>query len=205
MVQIRNLFCNASLIKTALIILVFGLQLPTLKLSAQDEKKATINLIFNQSDSTRTCKAVVTCDNVPVKEKEIHFYVKRMYSLLPIGKAIETDENGEASADFPIDLPGDKNGNYIVVVKIEDDDTYGNSEVQSEIKWGIHPKEEDKWNNRSLSASRHKAPMYLIIASNLIITLIWGTILYVVFQVFRIKKEGNVKAQKIINHKNKIV
>jgi hypothetical protein len=163
------------------------------KLFAEDEKTATIKLSFSQHDSVRTCKATVTSENTPVKEIEVHFYVQRSYSLLPIGKAIATDENGEASADFPTDLPGDKNGNYVAVVKIEDDDTYGNVETQQEIKWGVQPEvQKDKWNSRSLSASREKAPMYLIVASNLIIAVIWGTILYVIFQIFRIKKEGRV-------------
>jgi hypothetical protein len=46
---------------------------------------------------------------------------------------------------------------------------------------------------RSLSASRDKAPAYLIIASNTIIAIIWGTLIYIIFQIYRIKKEGRVK------------
>jgi hypothetical protein len=175
--------------KLTLFIMLFSLQLPAIRLIAQGEKQAIIRLIFTRNDSARICKAVVTSDDVPVKGTEIHFYVKRLFSLLPIGKAIETDENGEAVTNFPMDLPGDKNGNFIAIAKIEDDNTYANVETQAEVKWGILPNiEKDSWGNRSLSASREKAPMYLIIASNVIIAVIWGTILYVILQVFRIKK-----------------
>ena len=191
--SIKYFMRNSSRVKLCLISALVSLQFSSTKLFAEDEKKAVIKLSFSQHDSVRTCKATVTSENAPVKEIEVHFYVQRSYSLLPIGKAIETDENGEASADFPTDLPGDKNGNYVAVAKIEDDDTYGNVETQGEVKWGVLPEsEKDKWNNRSLSASREKAPMYLIIASNLIIAVIWGTIIFIIFQIFRIKKEGNL-------------
>jgi hypothetical protein len=184
---------HLNLVNVSIILAVLNFLISPGKLFAEDEKKATIKLSFSQHDSVKTCKATVTSENTPVKEIEVHFYVQRSYSLLPIGKAIATDENGEASADFPTDIPGDKNGNYVAVVKIEDDDTYGNVETQQEIKWGVQPDmQKDKWNSRSLSASREKAPMYLIIASNLIIAVIWGTILYVIFQIFRIKKESRV-------------
>ncbi|HLG34104.1 MAG TPA: hypothetical protein VI757_04430 [Bacteroidia bacterium] len=173
--------------------LIFVLLLPLAKVLAQDEKEAVITLSFTQTDTTKTCMATVTSDTSTVKEKEVHFYVQRMFGLLPIGKAEETDENGMVSVDFPMDLPGDKNGNIIVIAKIEDDDTYGNVETKKEIKWGIiHAGEKDRWDERSLSASREKAPLYLLLVSNLIIVVIWGTIFYVIYQIFRIKKVSNL-------------
>jgi hypothetical protein len=174
-------------------VLFFCLQITVVRLNAADEKKATIKLSFIQKDSAKICKAIVTSDGLPVKGTELHFYVKRLYNPLPVGKAIATDENGEASANFPIDLPGDANGNFTVIAKIEDDDTYGTVETRSEVKWGALPNsEKDSWSNRSLSASRDKAPMYLIIVSNLIIAVIWGTIFYIIFQIFRIRKESKL-------------
>lgn len=182
-----------TLFKFSLLFLISSLQLPSTRIFAQNEKQANIKLVFDVQDSIRTCKAIVTSDQVPVKGTEVHFYVKRWYNLLPVGKAMETDDNGEAVATFPNDLPGDKNGNIVAVVKIEDDDVYGTVETQAEINWGILPsKESDHWNERSLSASREKAPMYLIIVSNLIIAVIWATLFYIIFQVYRIKKESRI-------------
>lgn len=177
--------------------IIIGLVICSINLHAQDEKEATIKISFDQNDTMRFCKALVTSDNKPVKEIEVHFYVQRMYSLLPIGKAVETDSEGVAVSNFPLDLPGDKNGNIIAIAKIEDDDNYGNVEAQSEIKWGILPTNEmDSWNKRSLSASREKAPMLLILVSNLIIAVIWGTIFYVIYQVYRIRKESKMLKTK---------
>ena len=173
--------------------LVFSLQFTVIRLNAQNKKTASIKLFFLEKDSIRICKAFVTSDNLPVKGKEVHFYVKRSFFPLPIEDAIKTDENGEAVANFPMDLPGDKYGNIVAIVKIEDDDTYGTVETQQEIKWGVPlTSVKDSWSNRSLSASREKAPMYLIVVSNSIIVVIWGTICYVILQLFRIKKESNL-------------
>lgn len=175
-------YCVHALATALLLIAYSGI-------SAQ-EKTATITLAFNSTDSTKTCVAHVTSDSGAVAGTEIHLYVQRMYSLLAVGKVIATDENGDAAIDFPVDLPGDQNKNITVIAKIEGDDNYGNAETTATVKWGAEPKEKDLWNKRSLSASREKAPMLLVVASNLIIIVIWGTILYLITQLFRIKKSG---------------
>ena len=173
------------------VIILLLLQMGTLHAFAQETKTATLTLSFSNADSTHTCTAKLMADSIPVKEVEIHFYVKGMYTLLPVGKVIATDENGEAVIDFPMDLPGDKNNILNVIAKVEKDATYGDIEMQSAVKWGVVAKNETyNFSNRSLSASRERAPMFLVIASTLIITIIWGTIFYVVFQLFKIKKSA---------------
>ncbi|MCX6292267.1 MAG: hypothetical protein NT126_10955 [Bacteroidetes bacterium] len=184
---------TTGLFPGSVISLFIILQLIAFGLKAQGEKKADIRLNFELKDSMNICKAMVTSEGKPVKEVDIHFYVKRLFSLLPIGKAVKTDDNGESNTIFPLDLPGDKNGNILVIAKIEEDENYGNAEAQAEIKWGtLSNPENDHWANRSLSASREKAPTYLIVASNLIIMVIWGTIFFVFLQVFRIRKESSL-------------
>lgn len=182
----------------SIFILLFILSPWTIFISvAQDEAEAKINLRFEIIDEGNTCTATVTANDIPVKDVDVHFYVQRMYSLLPIGKYVTTDENGQAAISFPNDIPGDKNGNIIVVSKIEDDDTYGDVEFKSEVKWGVLLKaEEHEWNKRSLSAARDKAPMILIIVSNAIIALIWGTIVYVMYQIVRIRKASKMLQTK---------
>jgi hypothetical protein len=79
----------------------------------------------------------------------------------------------------------------VVIAKIEHDDNYADTETQSEVKWGVQPKHElSSWASRSLSASREKAPMFLVVVSIAIIIGIWGTILYLIFQLVGIKRSG---------------
>lgn len=167
------------------------LQLTALNMYAQEQKQATIRLSFLQTDTTKTCRATVFTDSLPVKGTEVHLYVKRMYGLLPIGKVVATDDSGVAEISFPMNLPGDTNNMIVLIAKIEKDETYGNAETQAMVKWGaVSTNESFNWSNRSLSASREKAPMFLVIVSVAIILGIWGTILYLVFQLFRIRQSG---------------
>ena len=187
-----------SQLNVASFILFLAMQLVAYNLFAQAEKEATIKLDFIKTDSLYTCQATVTSDGMPVAGPEVHLYVKRMYSLLVIGKPTATDSTGIASFDFPNDLPGDKNGVLTVIAKIEKDEKYGSVETSSDIKWGAALKNDIfPWSDRSLSASRERAPMFLVVASILIILVIWGTICYVIFQLFRIKR--TVKQLKSIS------
>lgn len=191
--RLSNRLFKSSFLPVVLLVLF---QLQVINAIAQDSEQedpvaeALIKLSFSQTDSTKTCTALVMADTVPLSEKDVMFYVQRSFSLLPIGRGAETtDENGEAVMEFPLDLPGDENGMLVVIAKIEDDDTYGTVETSSKIKWGVMPETENsEWAHRSLSASRDKAPMYLIIVSNSIIAIIWGTIFYIILQLIKIKK-----------------
>ena len=169
------------------------MQLSVHSVFAQEPKTATIKLKFEQTDSTKTCTATVTSDTALVRGTEVQLYVKTMYALLAVGKKVATDDNGVAVISFPTDLPGDQHSMLTVIAKIEKGDVYGAAEAQETVKWGAKPKYESVlWGNRSLSASREKAPMFLVIASTLIIIVIWGTIFYIIYQIFRIKKAGKL-------------
>ncbi len=182
-------------------ILFILIQIIAQNLFAQTGKTATIKLDFIKADSLGTCQATVISDGKPVVGPEIHLYVKRMYSLLPVGKVVATDSTGVANIDFPQDLPGDKNGMLTVIARIEKDDKYGTVETESKVNWGTKLSNESlPWNDRSLSASREKAPMFLVVASTSIILLIWGTIFYVIFQLFRVKRSA--RAQKKLKIQN---
>ncbi|MGZ8550240.1 MAG: hypothetical protein ACXWV2_06250 [Chitinophagaceae bacterium] len=175
------------------LLILFAVLSAALQVAGQEEKTVTIKMDFIRTDTSKICKATVLADSIPVEGPEVHLYVKSLYALLPVGKVVATDESGVANIDFPMDLPGDRNGLLTVIAKIEGDETYGDAETQAEIKWGVVPDNESfNWSIRSLAASREKAPMFLVIASTLIIIIIWGTIFYIGYQLFRIKKSGKM-------------
>ncbi|MEI7735793.1 MAG: hypothetical protein WCI49_10005 [Ferruginibacter sp.] len=184
-------------------ILLIALLMCVYNASAQEQRTATIKLDFIKTDSTKTCRATVLSDSsLPVKEKEVHLFVKGLFGELEVVKTVTTDENGVAEFNFPINLPSSNNGMLSLVARIVKDETFGTVETESAVKWGAELKKgEAEWGNRSLSASREKAPMFLVIASTLIICIIWGTIFYVIFQLPKIKKSGKMfaKTQPIIS------
>lgn len=182
---------RVTLFKYVLIVLLAGAQIAGSRLEAQE---ATITLSYQQTDSTKTLVAIVKSDSGLVAGPEVHLYVKRLFGLLPVGKVVAADENGEAAIEFPTDLPGDKDGMIDLIAKIEGDEKYGDAVAEGRVKWGAFPKiENDHWSSRSLSASREKAPMTLVVVSIAIIVVIWSTIFYLMYQLVRIKRAGKTK------------
>lgn len=154
---------------------------------AQD-KEAKITLTFDKTDSSNTCKALVTSEGKPVKEVTVNLFVKRLFSLLPIGDAVATDSTGVATFEVPKDIPA-KNGKLILFAKIIDNETYANTATSGEIDWGTTIiVNNSNTEERSIFGGRNKAPIYFIIVSLLAIILVWGTLVYSVLQVFKIKK-----------------
>ncbi len=160
---------------------------------------ATMKLTFSEKDSLKICKATITSGEKPLGGISVKFYAKRFFSLLPLipnGKAVSTNEEGEASVKFPKELPGDSNGSVIIIAKVDDDEHYGSLEAKDSIKWGTIisiTSQDEEWNMRSLSATGDKAPVYLLSAAGVIIIGVWGTLIFVIYSLFRIKKAGKIK------------
>ncbi len=162
---------------------------------AQD-KEAKITLTFEKVDSLNVCKAFVTSEGQPVIEVPVLLSVKRLFTKLPIGEAIATDSTGVATFEFPNDIPS-KNGKLTIFASIVEDENYMDTETSGEVNWGtVVVSDNSNVDERSFSAGRDRAPIYFITASLLIIGLIWGTLLYAVLQVFKIKRLGKVEEIK---------
>src|SRR4249920_2082864 len=183
-----------SNLKLLRIILTACLLLFIQQLFAQDSSStgsAEIAISFSEKDSVRQVIANLTDADTAVKDIDIHFYVKKSFGLLPLeGDFTTTDENGEASVDFPTDLPGDVSGNVIVIAKVEDDEKLGNVEATKTINWGIPVKAESGVAVRSLTSSGDNAPWPLTITVTSLVVVVWGIIFYILYQLILINKEG---------------
>ncbi|MEO8148912.1 MAG: hypothetical protein ABI723_14800 [Bacteroidia bacterium] len=177
---------------TFLLLLVFQ------NLYAQDETnsvKANITLSFSKADSINEIKALVThVDSSnkenPAKGIEVHFFIKKSFGLLPIeGDNTTTDENGEASVEFPKDLPGDSIGNVTVIAKVEDNDELGELETMKSVKWG-KPVIIETTHPRALWASGNNAPVSLVVIISGMVAGVWAVIVYILYQLIQIKKSG---------------
>ena len=188
---------DLSNIKLLRIILTSCLLFFIQQLFAQDSTSggsAKISLSFPEKDSVRQVTANLTNAGTAVKDIDIHFYVKKSFGLLPLeGDFTTTDENGEASVDFPTDLPGDVSGNVIVIARVEDDEKLGNVEAMKTVNWGIPVKAESGVAVRSLSSSGDNAPCPLTITVTSLVVIVWGIIFYILYQLILIKKEGKYK------------
>ena len=159
---------------------------------------AKISIEYSGKDSIKTATATLTAwkdsGYVPVAGAELKFGIKRTFSLFPFGESgAVTDKNGSVSADLPSDIPGNHGGTITIVARIDDNDTYGNVEATKDVPWAVLPRE-NEIRGRTLWSEGDNAPLLLVISSLTIITVIWGTIFYLITLLIKIKKIGKGKS-----------
>ena len=152
---------------------------------------AIISLSFSEDNDTKiiTTKAVDQ-SGMPIEDLELYYFVKRTFSLLPIGDPFNsTDENGIIEVEFPNDLPGDTEGNVVIVVKILESDLYNDQTLEVSKNWGIPTIMEDpKTEKRSLWAAAANAPISLIVIVSSMIIAVWYIIFYIIFKLYKISR-----------------
>lgn len=158
--------------------------------------ESSFNMTLEEEDSVRQVRISLMAmdaegNEAPVGETEVNLFVQRLFGLLPLSEDPETtDESGEVVVEFPADIPGDSAGNLIIVARIEDHERFGNLEFRRRINWGVPVVIDPAKRERELWSSRANAPIYLIVIVNAMLAGIWGVILYIVYQAFKIRKLG---------------
>lgn len=158
--------------------------------------KARIELSLTEEDSIRTIKAALHASTdsglVSVPETDLLLVVSRLLSDIGAGEEefYTTDENGEVSAPFIFKFPGDETGKIRIGAKIEDHELYGNLKTTQNIQWGSPLLADHSFAKRSLWATRDKTPIWLLVFPNLLIIGVWGTIIYLINIILKIRKLG---------------
>ena len=130
---------------------------------------------------------------VPAKGVELKIAVKRSIGNLPIGdeESYTTDSTGSVTAEFKRDsLLGNNKGNFILVARTEDNEKFGNLFAEKNVNWGVAPIFDNSFDQRSLWATRSKTPIWLLGLAGSIIAGVWGTIIYLILQMIKIRKMG---------------
>lgn len=148
-----------------------------------------LDLKIELVESGHKINAFVTEKNIPVKDVEVLFSVKRYFGNMPIGIS-KTDSEGKASVSFPSDLPGDKKGNAKVIVKFANTDKFGMAKIQKTVNWAKAVHVENITEMRAMWGSNAKIPLWLLFTYLGITIGVWLGIIYVIFQILKIKKAG---------------
>ena len=131
---------------------------------------------------------------VPAAGVELKLGIRRLGGSLPISEeeTYTTDSTGKVVAEFKREgLPGDEKGNIIIQAKVEDNAELGNLIGEKIISWGIKPvQEKNEFTERSLWATRDKAPIWLWMMAGIIMTIVWGTIIYLALLLLKIRRLG---------------
>lgn len=158
---------------------------------------ANVSLSFSDENNDKTIVAKATDKNGDaIEELELYFFVKRTFSLLPIGDVFnETDEEGIVEIEFPNDLPGDTEGNLIIITKIIESDLYNDLTLETTKKWGIPVEITDSQDEkRSLWAAAANAPLTLVVSVSLMIIAVWSIVWYIVFILYTISRIKPLKS-----------
>lgn len=129
----------------------------------------------------------------PVKGVDVRIAVRRMGGDLNIGDAATyaTDSTGSVFAAFKLDsLPGDANGNIVLVATVDDNGTYGTLSVERPVRWGIYRPWTSTYDRRTLFARRGRSPFWLEGLAYSIILFVWGSLVYLIQQVMLLKQLG---------------
>jgi len=160
--------------------------------------KSKIQLDTLTTDGVRsiTVQVMQLTDSVwvPAAEVEMKVGVQRLGGILSAGddETYTTDSSGIATMEFTKDsLPGDPKGNFVLVAKIQENDLFGNLIIEKTVPWGIAVKPDTGFfEQRTLWTTRFRTPIWLLIMAYSIFIGVWGTIIYLITQIVKIKKLG---------------
>lgn len=165
-------------------------------------KKAILTIDTSTADGTRMVTAELKeksgNDWVAVKDIDMTLAVKRLLGNLPVGDkdAYTSDSTGISTAEFKRDsIPGDEKGHIILVAQVVDNDTYGNLVAEKSVNWGTAGRaSKDFFAQRALWSVRAQTPLWLLFTVYTIVIGVWGTIIYLLFQILRMKRLGNINS-----------
>jgi len=165
--------------------------------------KSKIEIDTANADGARSVNVkVMKWENnewLPAPDVEMRIGIRRLGGELKIGdeETYTTDSLGQVSAEFKRDsLPADEKGNIVLIAKVEDNDNYGSLSIEKTVPWGVNYKHESNFGQRALWAARGKSPIWLMFLAYSIIISVWGTLIYLLYLMFRIWKEGVSKTGK---------
>lgn len=167
--------------------------------------KTKITIDTASDGETRTIKVNVSAlsgsEWIPAKDVEMKVGILRLGGILSAGdeETYTTDSTGIVTVELKKDsLPGDEKGNIMLVAKADDNDQYGNFIVETTVPWGVTIKPDNNFfKQRTLWSNRFRTPLWLLFMAYSIIAAVWSVIIYLIFQIIKIKKLGKEKQNLI--------
>ena len=124
----------------------------------------------------------------PIADENLTVQVQRLFKPLRIGEEFNnTDDDGSIVVPIEQGIPGiDSNLTFEVVLNESDD--YGTVKAMVTGQVGVAIVDESSYDQRTMWSPRNKTPIFLLIFPNLIIIGIWGIIVYLILNLFKLSK-----------------
>jgi len=156
-------------------------------------KDANIKAKIITKDSVNYVTAILTNAETkdPIEDQSLTVNVQRLFRPLRIGEEFnDTDEDGAIIVPVEEGIPG-VDGNLTFEIVLDDSDDFGTVIAMISGSVGIPITDESTFDQRTMWSPRNKTPVFLLIFPNLIIFGIWGFIVYLVLNLFKLSKLKN--------------
>jgi hypothetical protein len=147
--------------------------------------------IQTEDDTHVIVGKLTNANNEPIEGAEIKVQLQRLFSPLAVGKGIYfTDESGTINAPITELMPGlEGKLNYEVV--LSDSDDFGTIKEVVEANFGKPIIDQSTFDQRTMWSPPEKAPWFNLIIPNLLILGVWGYLVVITFNLYRISKHKN--------------
>ena len=152
-------------------------------------KNADINakLITKDSINYITATLVDKSSDSVMRDQSLSVQVQRLFQALQIEEFNITDENGTIIVPIEDGIPG-IDGNLTIEVILSESDDFGTVTATVIAPIGTKIVDESTFDDRKMWSPRNKTPVFLLIFPNLIIFGMWGLIIYLIMNLFKISK-----------------
>jgi len=153
-------------------------------------KNAIINAELITKDSLNYIRATLIDATIkePIVDESLTVQLQRLFMPYPLGEEFNsTDENGTILVNIEEGMPG-IDGILTIEVLLDDSDEYGTVKALVNAPIGTPIIDESRFDERTLWSPRTKTPLFLLIFPNLLIFGIWGLIIYLFINLFKITK-----------------
>jgi len=156
-------------------------------------KQATLDAYLSKEDDLSYLKATLTDDytGVAVADVPLKVQVQRLFRPMRIGDEFYmTDASGSIRVPVESGIPG-INGKLTLEVVLTDNDNYGTLKAMVEAPLGVPITDQSSFDQRTMWGPPSKTPLFLLTFPNLMILGIWGTIVLLFVNLYKIYKSEN--------------
>lgn len=144
------------------------------------------NLITKDSINYVNSTLIDKATNSIIEGESLVVQVKRLFRPLIIGEPLNyTDETGSIMVPVEDGIPG-VNGILTLEVVLKDNDDYGTVKKSFDAAIGVPIKDESTFDDRTMWSPRNKTPLLLLIIPNLLTFSLWGIIIFLIFNLYKI-------------------
>lgn len=127
----------------------------------------------------------------PVADRPLEVGVQRLFGMLKIGGDFHlTDDTGSVLVPIENDIPG-LHGKLMLEARLMDDDDFGTVHSRVEAPIGVPIVDTSTFDQRTMWSPPSKTPLFWLTIPNLMIIAVWGAIVFLIVNLYKISKVNN--------------